>query len=91
MTASDQVGGTFSKDLGSFVLQGRGGAYPRAQPEHLPAGRGVPVGLVGTDMVDYAFGVDLPFGDWRFNVQYFGRRLDDHRRGDDDRTATSRA
>lgn len=75
----DQVGGTFSKDLGSFVLKG--------EAVHT-SGRGVNtfrpgpmVGLVGTDMVDYAFGVDLPSGDWRFNVQYYGRRLDDHRPG----------
>lgn len=75
----DQFGGTFSKDLGSFVLKG--------EAVHT-SGRGVNtfrpgpmVGLVGTDMVDYAFGVDLPSGDWRFNVQYYGRRLDDHRPG----------
>ena len=75
----DQFGGTFSKDLGSFVLKG--------EAVHT-SGRGVNtfrpgpmVGLVGTDMVDYAFGVDLPSGDWRFNVQYYGRRLDDHRAG----------
>ena len=74
----DQFGGTFSKDLGSFVLKG--------EAVHT-SGRGVntftlpAVGLVGTDMVDYAFGVDLPSGDWRFNVQYYGRRLDDHRAG----------
>ncbi len=73
----DQVGGTFSKDLGSFVLKG--------EAVHT-SGRGVntftPVlGLASTDMVDYVFGVDVPNGDWRFNVQYYGRRLDDHRPG----------
>lgn len=29
-------------------------------------------------MVDYALGVDVPAGDWRFNVQYYGRWLEEH-------------
>ena len=78
----DQVGGTFSKDLGSFVLKGEAVHTSGRGVNTFTLGGGVPaVGLVGTDMVDYAFGVDLPSGDWRFNVQYYGRRLDDHRAG----------
>lgn len=76
----DQVGGTFSKDLGSFVLKGEAvHTSGRSVNTFALAGNPPVVGLVGTDMVDYAFGVDLPSGDWRFNVQYYGRRLDDHR------------
>lgn len=76
-----QVGGTFSKDLGSFVLKGeavhtRGRSLntftPRAALGHFA------LGLEPTDMVDYALGADIPAGDWRFNVQYYGRWLDDH-------------
>ncbi len=78
----DQFGGTFSKDLGSFVLKGEAVHTSGRGVNTFTRGGGVPaVGLVGTDMVDYAFGVDLPSGDWRFNVQYYGRRLDDHRAG----------
>jgi hypothetical protein len=78
----DQFGGTFSKDLGSFVLKGEAVHTSGRGVNTFTLGGGVPaVGLVGTDMVDYAFGVDLPSGDWRFNVQYYGRRLDDHRPG----------
>lgn len=77
----DQFGGTFSKDLGSFVLKGEA-VHTSGRGVNTFTLGGVPaVGLVGTDMVDYAFGVDLPSGDWRFNVQYYGRRLDDHRAG----------
>jgi len=76
-----QVGGTFSKDLGRFVLKGeavhtRGRSLNTFTPAGVPGG--VAVGLAPTDMVDYALGVDVPVGDWRFNAQYYGRWLDDH-------------
>ena len=76
-----QVGGTFSKDLGRFVLKGeavhtRGRSLNTFTPAAVPGG--VAVGLAPTDMVDYALGVDVPAGDWRFNAQYYGRWLDNH-------------
>ena len=76
-----QVGGTFSKDMGSFVLKGEG-VHTRGRSLNTFTPIGVPgafaVGLAPTDMVDYALGVDIPAGDWRFNVQYYGRWLEDH-------------
>ncbi|ATE60949.1 DUF1302 family protein [Thauera sinica] len=72
-----QVGGTFSKDLGSFVLKGEV-VHTRGRGTNTldPLGR---LGVVKTDMLDYAIGVDIPVEDvWRFNVQYFARVLDDH-------------
>lgn len=72
----DQAGGTFSKDMGRFVLKGEAvHTHGRSMNTLLPGGG---IGLAATDMVDYALGVDLPVGDFRFNVQYYGRWLDDH-------------
>lgn len=67
-----QVGGTFSKDMGQFVLKGeavhtRGRRFSTLDPV-------APFGLRVSDTLDYAVGVDVPVGsDWRFNVQYFER------------------
>lgn len=71
-----QVGGTFSKDMGSFVLKGEG-VHTRGRSLNTFAPGGA-VGLAATDMIDYAVGADIPAGDWRFNVQYYGRWLADH-------------
>lgn len=72
----DQVGGTFSKDMGRFVLKGEAvHTHGRSLNTLAPGGA---IGLAPTDMVDYALGVDVPVGDFRFNVQYYGRWLDDH-------------
>jgi hypothetical protein len=75
----DQVGGTFSKDMGSFVLKGEAvHTSGRSLNTFTPLGGGrTAIGLAATDMVDYALGVDMPVGDFRFNVQYYGRWLDD--------------
>lgn len=75
-----QAGGTFSKDMGSFVLKGEAVHTSGRGINTLdPAGR---LGVVKTDMIDYAIGVDIPVDDvWRFNVQYFARVLDEHRPG----------
>lgn len=72
-----QLGGTFSKDMGSFVLKGEAvHTSGRSLNTFLEGGR---IGLKESDMVDYALGVDVPFRDvWRFNVQYFARWLDRH-------------
>lgn len=76
-----QVGGTFSKDLGSFVLKGEAvHTRGRGVNTFTPVPGAVLVGLEKTAMVDYAVGVDVPAGsDWRFNAQLYGRWLDEHR------------
>jgi len=71
-----QIGGTFSKDMGSFVLKGEA-VHTRGRS--LNTFQGPLPGLARTDMVDYALGVDIPVGSsTRLNVQYFARWLDDH-------------
>jgi hypothetical protein len=72
----DQAGATFSKDMGSFVLKGEAvHTHGRSLNTLSPSGA---IGLAPTNMVDYAFGVDVPVGDFRLNVQYYGRWLDEH-------------
>ena len=78
-----QIGATFSKDLGSFVLKGeavhtRGRGVNTLTPAAVPGGR--ELGLSETDMIDYAVGADIPVAsDWRINTQLYGRWLDEHR------------
>lgn len=79
-----QIGGTFSKDMGSFVFKGEA-VHTRGRS--LNTLQGGMLGLAPTGMVDYALGIDVPVQDvWRFNMQYFARWLDDH----DDRMAVDR-
>ena len=72
-----QLGGTFAKDFGEFVLKGevvhtRGRQFLTADPT-------APNGLVGQDTLDYVVGVDIPaFDDGRINIQYFARRAANH-------------
>lgn len=71
-----QLGATFSKDLGSFVLKGEA-VHTRGRRLNIVADQ--QLGLAATDMVDYALGVDIPLEQvWRINLQYFARWLDDH-------------
>lgn len=75
-----QVGGTFSKDFGTFVFKGeavhtRGRRFNTDDPF-------APYGLQASDTLDYALGLDIPVGDaWRFNVQYYSRIHYDRREG----------
>ncbi|PKO52250.1 MAG: hypothetical protein CVU28_10505 [Betaproteobacteria bacterium HGW-Betaproteobacteria-21] len=75
-----QTGGTFSKDMGQFVLKGelvhtRGRKF---NTQDLAA----PFGLKSSDTFDYAVGLDIPYDSvWRFNVQYFERVYYDHAPG----------
>lgn len=68
-----QVGATFSKDLGTMVLKGEtvyssGRKFNTARP-------GAADGLFESDTLDYALGLDIPIADiWRVNTQVFGRR-----------------
>ena len=73
-----QFGGTFSKDLGSFVLKGEAVHTHGRSLNTFSSGPGFSIGLLPTDMVDYALGVDVPAADWRFNMQYYGRWLEEH-------------
>lgn len=74
-----QLGATFSKDFGEFVLKGeivdtRGRRYPVMDEQ----GFAYPA---SSRVTDYVLGVDVPLAsDWRVNVQYFGSTLDDHDR-----------
>jgi hypothetical protein len=71
-----QLGATFSKDLGNFVLKGEA-VHTRGRRLNTVADQ--QLGLAATDMVDYALGVDIPLEQvWRINLQYFARWLDDH-------------
>ncbi|WP_228720669.1 DUF1302 family protein [Nitrogeniibacter mangrovi] len=72
-----QVGATFSKDLGSFVLKGEAvHTHGRKFNTNNPA---APYGLEASDTLDYVVGVDVPIGaDWRVNAQYYGRTYYGH-------------
>lgn len=75
-----QAGGTFSKDLGDFVVKGEF-VHTRGRRFNTEAAAAA-YGLVESDTLDYALGVDVPVGDrWRFNTQYFERIQYDHRPG----------
>lgn len=73
-----QLGGTFSKDYGAFVLKGEavhatGKKYNSTDPT-------ARFGLKASDMLDYVVGADIPYGDWRVNMQFYGRHAFDHDR-----------
>lgn len=75
-----QTGGTFSKDMGQFVLKGEA-VYTRGRRFNTldPAAT---YGLKSSPTLDYAVGVDVPFGsEWRVNAQYFARVHFDHAQG----------
>ena len=67
-----QVGGTVSKDLGSFVLKGEavhthGRDFATFDPD-------TGFDVAQSDTLDYVVGIDIPVRDvWRFNIQHFAR------------------
>ena len=64
-----QIGGTMSKDLGSFVLKGEA-VHTHGRSLNMP---GEPFGLKASNTLDYIIGVDIPVADrWRFNIQHYG-------------------
>ena len=66
-----QAGGTFSKDMGKFVLKGEA-VHTRGRKFNVTDNS--PFGLRHSDTLDYAIGIDMPLGsDFRFNMQYFER------------------
>lgn len=72
----EQLGGTFSKDMGSFVLKGE--AVYSDGHKFLSADPTARYGLKPSDILDYVLGVDVPTGDWRVNLQFYGRHAFDH-------------
>lgn len=72
----EQLGGTFSKDLGSIVLKGETVyTYGRSWPSEDPL---APYGLYQSDVLEYIAGVMIPRGDWRFDLQFYGRHSFDY-------------
>ena len=72
-----QIGATFSKDFGQFVLKGEAvHTHGRKFNSDDPLASD---GLVESGTAEYVIGVDVPVGtQWRFNAQYFGRTFFDH-------------
>jgi hypothetical protein len=70
-----QVGGTFSKDYGSFVLKGEA-VHTAGRKLNLVDSAAFE--LKASDMLDYVVGADIPTGDWRVNLQFYGRHAFDH-------------
>lgn len=72
-----QIGATFSKDMGNFVLKGEavhthGRKFNTTDPAAL-------FGLKESGTLDYVLGVDVPIGgSWRVNTQYYARTFLDH-------------
>jgi len=76
----NQIGTTFSKDMGRFVLKGE--AVHTAGRQFNTTDLAAPNGLVASDTLDYVVGVDVPIGQvWRVNTQYYARRYLNHREG----------
>jgi len=74
-----QFGGTFSKDFRDFVFKGeavytRGRSFFSLDPAAIS-------GSAESDGLDYVMGVMLPWGDWRFDAQFYGRHLADYSAG----------
>ena len=86
-TGSGQFGTFSSKDLAASVLKGEAVHTHGRSLNTFSSGPGLSIGLLPTDMVDYALGVDVPAGDWRFNAQYYGRWLEEACSGLDGRSA----
>ncbi len=73
----DQFGGTVAKDLGNVVLKAEG-VYTKGRQFNVTR-LTQPNGLVASDTIDYAIGLDFTLpADTRLNVQFFQRILMDH-------------
>jgi hypothetical protein len=72
-----QIGGTFSKDLGSFVLKGEGVV---TSGRRFSVNRmDVPGSVAMKNTLDYAIGIDYPLPeDTRLNVQFIQRVVANH-------------
>ncbi len=82
--AIEQFGGTFSKDFGSFVFKGEAVYTPDRRFQS--ADPADPAAILPSDVLDWVVGATVPLGDWRWDLQLYGRHTDDHdpRMGFDD-------
>jgi hypothetical protein len=72
----EQFGGTFSKDFGGFVFKGeavyaRSRRFQSLDPED-------PFSLPDSDAMEWVVGAMVPLGDWRVDLQLYGRRTFDY-------------
>lgn len=74
-----QLGATFSKDFYSWVL--RGEAVHTTGRHFYTAGPGALGGFApeASESLDYVLGVTIPRGDWRIDLQFYGRHLFQYR------------
>ncbi len=70
-----QTGATFSKDMGNFVLKGEA-VHTSGRRFAAPT----PFAMQSADTLDYVLGADIAKGDWRLNLQLFGRHMLDYDR-----------
>lgn len=74
-----QLGATFSKDFYTWVLRGEA-VHTTGRRFYADA-----PGLAGSlqpeasEAIDYVLGVTIPRGDWRLDLQFYGRHLFQHR------------
>ncbi|PLW81498.1 hypothetical protein CWI75_14770 [Kineobactrum sediminis] len=71
-----QLGTTFSKGYLDFVLKGE--AVHTFGRKFLSADPAARFGLEESDALDYVLGVMIPRGDWRLDLQFYGRHVFDH-------------
>lgn len=72
-----QIGATFSKDMGRFVLKGE--AVHTHGRQFNTTDLSAPFGLRPSGTLDYVVGVDVPIaGTWRINAQYYARAFFNH-------------
>lgn len=72
-----QAGATFSKDFHTWVLRGEA-VHTTGRPWY--ADGAVAFQPEHSESLDYVVGVSIPRGDWRWDVQLYGRELFQHRR-----------
>ncbi len=73
----DQIGGTFAKDFGSFVLKGEG-VYTHGRQFNVTSVTDTD-GVVPQNTLDWVAGLDFPLpADTRFNVQFYQRAFFNH-------------
>ncbi len=82
--AIEQFGGTFSKDFGGFVFKGEAVFTPDRRFQS--ADPTDPAAILTSDALDWVVGTTIPLGDWRWDLQLYGRSTSDYdpRMGFDD-------
>lgn len=72
----EQIGGTFSKDLGAFIFKGEA-VYVRDRRFQSVALED-PRPLPSSASLDWVVGTTIPLGDWRVDLQLYGRSTPNH-------------